>query len=146
MWIEIGYRAAGFALPVEGGLEFTSPAMALLVEDGSLFRAGGRRWPEERETDLLLWATQLVDAVETIRLPEGFAVSELPEAREKDETYAFFRGEAEAGGRNLTIRSRAEIRRRQIPPEGYGGFVAALAEARQWSETIFRAERKEDRR
>jgi hypothetical protein len=146
MWVEIDYRAEGFALPVSGGLEFTSPAMALLVEDGRLFGAGGRRWPEERESDLLLWATQLVDARETIQLPRGYAMSALPEAREKDETYAFFRGEASGGEGSLTIRSRAEIRRRQIPPEGYGGFTAVVAEAREWSKAVFRAEREEDRR
>jgi hypothetical protein len=143
MWIEIGYRAEGFALPVDGGLEFTSPAMALIVEDGSLFGAGGRRWPEERSTDLLLWATQLVDARESIRLPRGFVMAPLPEAREREETYASFQGEASEEEGTLSIRSRAEIRRRQIPPEGYGGFLAALDEAREWSATVFRAEREE---
>jgi hypothetical protein len=87
-----------------------------------------------------------VEAEETIRLPRGYVMSEIPEAREKKETYASFRGEASSEKGALTIRSRAEIRRRQIPPQGYGGFVAALDEARAWSRTIFRAEREEDRR
>ena len=55
-----------------------------------------------------------------------------------DRTYAYFKGSGETGKGMLTIRSRAELRRRQIPPEGYEGFLAAMREARDWSEALFR--------
>ena len=41
--------------------------------------------------------TQLVEAEETIRLPRGYVMPEIPEAREKKEIYASFRGEAASG-------------------------------------------------
>jgi hypothetical protein len=146
MWIELTYTAPGFALPVDGGLEFTSPAMAVLIGDASLFRAGSRQWPEERESDLLLWQTQQIDALETIRLPRGYAASHLPQAEEIDETYAFFKGSGKAEGDTLTIHSRAEVRRRQIPPRGYSGFRTAMEGARKWAAAPFRVERKEQGR
>ena len=41
-------------------------------------------------------------------------------------------------GRDLVIRQHAEVRRRQIPPDGYGGFKRAMDEAKEWAETSFR--------
>jgi len=34
------------------------------------------------------------------------------------------------------------VRRRQIPPEGYGGFRQAITAARKWGEEVYRVERK----
>jgi len=39
----------------------------------------------------------------------------------------------------------AEVRRRQIPPDGYGGFRTAVVEAQEWAETVYRAEKGGDR-
>jgi hypothetical protein len=144
MWIEVRYRAPAFAVPIGEGLEFRSPAMTVLVHDGLLFRAGEATWEEdERKTDVFLYYTQHIDAEETIRLPRGFVATVVPASEEEDHTYAFFKGTGEAQDNRLTIRSRAEVRRRQIPPDGYTGFVAAMREARDWSEALFRVERKE---
>jgi hypothetical protein len=44
-------------------------------------------------------------------------------------------------GRALSIMHQAEIRRRQIPPEGYGGFKRAIDEAKEWGNTSFRIEK-----
>jgi hypothetical protein len=146
MWIELTYQAPGFALPVDAGLEFSSPAMAVLLGDASLFRAGSRQWPEKRESDLLLWQTQQIDAQESIRLPRGFAATHLPQAKEIDETYALFKGSGEAEAGTLTIHSRAEVRRRQIPPDGYAGFRTAMEGARNWAAASFRVEPEEQGR
>jgi hypothetical protein len=145
-WIEIRYRTPGFATPIGGGLEFRSPAMAVLIHNGTLFRAGEQKWADERSTDILLYNTQLVDAQETIRLPRGFAATRLPEAVDVDETYGAFEGTADADDGRLVIRSRAEVRRRQIPPDGYEGFAAAMRAAQDWSGEMYRVEAKEDAR
>ncbi|MHC4129861.1 MAG: DUF3857 domain-containing transglutaminase family protein [Planctomycetota bacterium] len=142
MWIEVSYRAPGFALAIGDALEFTSPAMAVLQGDPALFRAGEQTWEDERKADVMLYYTQLIDAEETIRLPGGFEAARAPETTEVDHTYAYFGGSSEARDGRLTIRSRAEVRRRQIPPDGYEGFVAAMREARAWSEEAFRVQRK----
>ncbi len=44
-------------------------------------------------------------------------------------------------GSTLTIDQRAEIRRRQIPPDGYGGFKRAIDEAKEWGNTTYRIEK-----
>ncbi|MBN2565989.1 MAG: hypothetical protein JXB46_09805, partial [Candidatus Eisenbacteria bacterium] len=68
-----------------------------------------------------------------------------PASDEVDETYAYFRGESEMKGRDLIVKERAEIRRRQIPPEGYVGFRNAMDEDRDWAGTTYRAEKGGDR-
>jgi hypothetical protein len=143
MWVEVEYRAPGFADPIAGGLEFCSPVMAALRDDGTLFRAAAMEWPEKRETDVFLYYTQLLDVEETIGIPAGFTAGHLPQSEEVDETYGYFKGEAEIKDGALLIRSRAEVRRRQIPPEGYGGFAKAMGEARKWGEAVIRLEKEE---
>jgi hypothetical protein len=140
-WIDIRYSIEGYALPVGEALEFRSPMMTLTMNDGWLFRAGAYEWAEDREADLFLWFTQLIQGEETIRLPAGYKIADPPSSDEIDETYAYFKGESEMAGRSLVVRQRAEVRRRQIPPDGYGGFRAAIEEAREWAGTTYRAER-----
>jgi len=138
MWVKFSYRMPRFTALVADGFEFPSPMMTLVLSDGNLFRAGGGHWDEERQTDLLLWYTQQVDATETISLPGGFKLQGEPEIEEVDETFAFFAGTATQKGSKLTVTQRAEVRRRQIPPDGYGGFVEAMTAARTWGDQIFR--------
>ena len=144
-WIDVAYTIDGFALPVGGALEFESPMMTLTMSSGWLFRAGIYDWAEEREGDLFLWFTQLLDGTESIRLPAGFEVADPVSSEEVDETYAYFKGEAGMDGRQLLVKQIAEVRRRQIPPEGYEGFRTAIVEAQEWAETSYRAEKGGDR-
>ena len=141
MWITIRYRIPHFAHAIEGGFEFTSPMMQVVLNDGNLFRAGSTSWAEERETDVFLYYTQLIEGTENIRLPRGYKVLEPPSSKEIDETYAYFKGTSRIKGRTLTITQRAEIRRRQIPPDGYAGFKRAIDEAQEWGDTSFRIEK-----
>jgi hypothetical protein len=144
-WIDVRYRVDGFALPVGEALEFESPMMTLTMSSGWLFRAGAYDWAEDREGDLFLWFTQLIDGKETIRLPRGFEVADTGPSEEVDETYAYFKGDSEMDGGDLVVKERAEVRRRQIPPEGYGGFRRAISEAQDWARTVYRAERGGER-
>jgi hypothetical protein len=140
MWLEVRYRVRDAALRVGDALELRSPATAVVLNDGWLFRAGIRDWPEERETDLLLWFTQLVDIEERIRLPRGATVVDAPEADPVDATYGAFEASSRLDGRTLVVRSTAEVRRRQIPPGGYAGFRDAMQAAREWGDHIYRVE------
>jgi hypothetical protein len=105
-----------------------------------LFRAGSIEWPEERKSDVFLYYTQLLDARETIRLPRGWVSAARPDAVHVDHTYAAFDGSSDPTERGLSITSRAEVRRRQIPPDGYEGFADAMRAARDWGAAIFRVE------
>ena len=90
-------------------------------------------------------STQSVDATETIRLPSGYELVETPESEEIDETYGYFKGASDASGRNLVVTQQMEVRRRQIPPDGYAGFKRAIDEAKSWGETVYRIEKGGDR-
>lgn len=138
MWLEITYRIPRFAAEIDGALEFGSPLMQLVLADGSLFGHARSRWSEERETDLLVWYTQRLDAAETIRVPKGWELKEPPEPESVDETYAAFDGKVELDGRKLTFTQLSEVRRRQIPPDGYAGFHKAMTAAREFGETTIR--------
>ena len=121
------------------GFEFTSPLMQVVLNDGNLFGTGGTRWAEERQTDLLLWYTQLLDGDRDHRpARRATSWSDEPAVDEVDETYASFSGAAEQKGGKLVITQRAEVRRRQIPPDGYPGFRKAMTAARDWGDQIFR--------
>ena len=138
MWLEITYRIPRFATEAAGAWEFTSPLLRLVTASGNFFNAGSRDWPAERTTDLLLWYTQLLDAEETIQLPRGWRLADEPKLEPVAATYAACRGEVRQDGRKLTVTGRAEVRRRQIPPDGYPGFKQAMDAFGSWRDQTLR--------
>ncbi len=144
-WIEVSYRVPEYAFPAEDGLEFRSPMMTLTLGDGWLCRACVYDWTDERKEDLFLWFTQLTEGTETLRLPSGYELTEEPEAREVDETYAAFDGKASEDGDRLKVTERMEIRRRQIPTDGYEGFKKTIDEAKEFGDFIYRVEKGGER-
>lgn len=115
--------------------------MQVVINNVNLFRAAAARWGNERETDVFLYYTQLIDGTEKIRLPRGFKVVDPPSSKKIDETYASFEGTSEMDGRTLKISQHAEIRRRQIPPDGYEGFKKAVDEAKEFGGRVYRIEK-----
>ena len=138
MWITVSYRIPRFATPLDGELSFTSPLLAWVHASGNLYRAASQEWPKERTTDLMLWYTQLLDAQETVTLPRGWQLQDAPKPEPVDATYATFAGSVAQKGRVLTVAERAELKRRQIPPDGYEGFRQAVTASRDWSQQAFR--------
>ena len=66
---------------IDGGFEFTSPLMQVVLSATATCSAPAvATWAEERETDLLLWYTQLLDAEETIKCPGLASWPKLPDA------------------------------------------------------------------
>lgn len=141
MWWQISYRIPQYALPVDDGYEFKSPLMQLTIKSGTLFSKANYDWPEKRRDDVFFYTTQLVDGTETIKLPDGYKVAEPKKSKEIDETYAYFKGEGEMTRKGLVVKQRAEVKRRQIPQEGYEGFRKAMKEAKEYAGTLFRAEK-----
>ena len=142
MWLDITYRIPRFVTEIAGAWELTSPLLRLVASNGNLFNAGSRTWAAERQTDLLIWFTQLLDAEETIRLPRGWRLAEEPELEAVDRTYAAYEGRAWQDGRTLKVTARAEVRRRQIPPAGYPGFKQAMDAAAAWRDQALRLTRE----
>lgn len=140
MWWEIDFTVPHFALALDGGLEFKSPAARLLKDQGVLFGGAAMAWPEKRESDLLLWHTQRLVVKERIELPRRMHLIQGEESEVVDETYAYFKAGSAVDGKVFTTQQRAEVRRRQIPPDGYAGFRRAMLEARKWMDMVFRLE------
>ncbi|GBE29880.1 transglutaminase-like superfamily protein [bacterium BMS3Bbin04] len=138
MWIEIEYEIPGYAMMVDGGLEFRPPVVNAIKDHGYLFRAGAMDWDEERTTDVFLYYTQRLDITETISLPRGFQLANDPSVDSVDETYASFSQDAEMNGRKLVLHSLTEVKRRQFGPEGYDGFKKAIDHLDDWAGTTVR--------
>ncbi|NQT34447.1 DUF3857 domain-containing transglutaminase family protein [bacterium] len=145
MWIKIQYRISEYAMPVDTGLEFRSPMMQVTVNNRYLLRPGDYEWEDERSKDVFLYYTQLLSGEERIGLPGGYTLVEPPKAEEIDETYAYFNAGSEMKGNTLKIEQTIEIRRRQIPPDGYEGFRDAVNGAGNYAKTLFRVEKGGDR-
>jgi hypothetical protein len=141
MWWKISYRVPGYATRIDSSYEFKSPMMQLTTNSSTLLAPATGEWPEQRHDGVFLYTTQLLDATETIALPTGFKVASPKKAETVDETYAAFTGSSEMNGGNLVVKQKVEIRRRQIPPEGYPGFRKALKEVKKYATTVFRAEK-----
>lgn len=137
MWLQVTYRIPRFTAPVDCRWSFTSPLLGWLHASGGTFGAGSQEWAKERQTDVMLWNTQLVDAQETITLPRGWKLHEPPKADPVTETYASFSGSVAQKDRALTVTAKATVDRRQIPPDGYAGFRKAVHASRDWSKQAF---------
>jgi transglutaminase-like putative cysteine protease len=137
MWIELAYTAQDAALPVVDGLELAPPALAALVESGNLFRAAATKWPapDERQTDVMLWYTMLADVNERIELPRGWRLVDAPAPEPVDAPYASFAADAVQDDGALVLETKASVRRRQIPPDGYAGLREAMEAVRTWAGT-----------
>jgi hypothetical protein len=139
MWWKITYRVPEYATWMDSAYEFKSPMMLLTTNSSILLSPATGEWPEQSQDGVFLYTTQLLDGSETIELPKGFQVSSPKKGEAVDETYAAFNGTAEMKGGNLLVKQKVEIRRRQIPSEGYPGFRKALKEAKNYAATSFRA-------
>ncbi len=138
MWWKIKYRFPQYVRKIGETLEFQSPMMQIIMNNRILFR-GAYDWPEERNDDVFLYFTEHVDAVETIGLPKGYKVAEPEDSLEIDDTYVYFKGSSEMGKKNFIVKQIIDIKRRQIPPEGYKGFRKAIVEGTEYTSTVFRA-------
>ncbi len=141
MWWKIKYRIPEYALMVNDNYEFKSPMMVLTTKGERLFSPAAFDWSEKREDAVFFWSAELFDGRETIKLPKGYRVTAPKVSKEIDETYAYFRGESKMTGKELVITQRVETRRRQVPPDGYGGLRRAMKEAQEYGGTLFRAEK-----
>jgi len=141
MWWEIKYNIPEYALQVGDGLEFRSPMMQVVMHNRLLLRPGDHEWSEEREDDVFLYYTELLEGEERIKLPKGLTLVEPPECESVDETYAYFDGGSEMKKNILQVNQKIELRRRQIPSDGYAGFRDAINGAMKYADTVFRVEK-----
>ncbi|HHI02464.1 MAG TPA: DUF3857 domain-containing protein [candidate division Zixibacteria bacterium] len=138
MWWDIEYRLPQYAKKIGDALEFKSPMMQIIMNNRILFR-GAYDWPEERNDDVFLYYTEHVDASETISLPKGYKVAEPEDSLEIDDTYVYFKGSGKMKKNTFTVKQIIDIKRRQIPPEGYEGFRKVIMKGKEYASTVFKA-------
>ncbi len=141
MWLTFSYEVPGYAMAVGDGLEFKPPVTSAVKDYVYFFRAGATDWPEDRKTDVFLYYTQRLDVTESIRVPNGYRLVDETEPEPVDETYAAFDGKVDQAGRTLTLHTRTDIRRRQIPPSGYAGLRKAVAALDEFADRPVRIEK-----
>jgi hypothetical protein len=141
MWWRVKYRVPEYAVPVANGLEFRSPMMLLTTNSSTMFGPATGEWPEKRSDDVFLYTTQLLDGKETLQLPSGYKVQTPAQGKKVEETYAGFSGTAAETAGTFTVSQQMEVKRRQIPPDGYPGFRKMIKEAKDYAGTWFRAEK-----
>jgi len=137
MFWTIKFEIPNFALVNNKELEFCSPMMKLIMNNRSLLRPGKFDWPEKRETDLFLYFTQSIQAFEEIKVPKGFTVETFPDDKNIDQVFAGFSNQIQFNKRKLGITFDFEIKRRQIPPDGYSGFQKCMESANNLANVIF---------
>ncbi len=138
MWWKIKYRLPQYARKIGETLEFKSPMMQIIMNNRIFFR-GAFDWPEERNDDLFLYYTEHVDANETISLPSGYKVTEPEDSLEIDDTYVYFKGSCKMNKNSFTVKQIVDLKRRQIPPEGYKGFRKVISDGTDYAATVFKA-------
>jgi len=138
MWWKIKYRFPNYARKIGETLEFRSPMMQIIMNNRIFFR-GAFDWPEERNDDVFLYYTEHIEAVETIRLPGGYKVIEPEDSLEIDDTYVYFKGTNKMRKNSFIVNQIVDLKRRQIPPEGYKDFRKAILDGTDYSVTVFKA-------
>ncbi len=141
MWFKISYTIPAYAMTIGDGIEWQSPMMKLLTKERWFLRVGDHDWEEEREGDLFVWFTQLLEGDESLKLPKGYDLQDIDQPEQVDETYAFFSGSVLQDKRNVKLNNRVEIRRRQIPLAGYAGFREAVNGVQDFAKVVYRAEK-----
>lgn len=113
--LEIRYEVPDFAIVAGDAILFSPPLARHLITTGSLAPYLRYDTPAEREHPILTWAPRMRVARGTLRLPEGYAVAHLPEARSIEGEAASLQARAEAGEGELRYEMSLAIREREIP-------------------------------
>jgi hypothetical protein len=112
--------------------------MMQIITNNRIFFRGAFEWPEERFDDVFLYYTQHVEANETISLPDGYKTAKTEDSLEIDDTYVYFKGKSNMKKNNFIVEQIIDIKRRQIPPDGYKGFRKAIKDGTDYAATVFR--------
>ena len=114
-----------FQLPL-----MTHPLAGFLMPDFSYdFSA------DERQYGMRMRATRLVIYEETIKLPAGWKIEHLPEAKTLDSGSVSLTFEAKAGDGELTYRFEMALKNNVIPPEDYPGWKEAIEAMSELTDT-----------
>ncbi|MBN2563085.1 MAG: DUF3857 and transglutaminase domain-containing protein [Phycisphaerae bacterium] len=124
--VKMEVSAAGYAMGTQGLRMFRLPVMSRPLES---FISPDLNYPvdlKERQFGLRLRASRLLKIEETVKLPAGWKVVHVPEAKELKSGQVVFSFEATPGEGVLTYRLEMTIKNNIIPPEDYPGYKEAI--------------------
>ncbi|UCG15810.1 MAG: DUF3857 domain-containing protein [Phycisphaerales bacterium] len=81
---------------------------------------------EKRKYGMRLRATRLVRYEETVKVPDGWTIEAVPEAKTMDSGSASLTFEATAGDGEVTYRLEMSIKNQIVPPEDYAGLKEVM--------------------
>ncbi|MFQ5590894.1 MAG: DUF3857 domain-containing protein [Phycisphaerae bacterium] len=133
-YVNLTVSAEAYAAGGDGVRMFRLPLMSHPLN--GFFRAAFMDSADkpERRYAMRFWATRLVRYEETLELPEGWKVEQVPQARTIDTPSASVTFEAEPGDDSLTYRFEFALKKGVIPAEEYAGYKQAVDAMHQLSD------------
>ena len=124
--IELDVTAEGYAAGDGGVRMFQLPLMKHPLNPWFRTTFFDYAKSDERKTGMRFWWTQLIQYEETIQLPPGWKVVNVPEKKSTDSPSASMSFEAEPGDGVLTYRFEIALKKGVVPAEDYKGFKEAI--------------------
>ncbi|MBN1772069.1 MAG: transglutaminase domain-containing protein, partial [Deltaproteobacteria bacterium] len=139
-FLEFDYRAERHAAVGPDVMRLTLPLARHPFGSGRLADYLNAVKGKTRETPVLLRSTQTVTAEERIALPDGWNLAE-PLDRSADADSASFEAHVAQEGRQLVLRTRTVIRKRNLSVEEYAGLAEVVGAVRDFADTAVILER-----
>lgn len=133
-YVDMQVSAEGYVAGSAGTRIFKLPLMSHPLAD---FHIPDLLYPvdaEQRQFAMRMRATRSVKYEETLKLPPGWKVEQVPEKKTLDSGSASLTFEAEPGDGVLTYRCEIAVKNHVVPPEDYGEFKKTLETMKQLSD------------
>jgi hypothetical protein len=124
--VDLKVSAEGYTAGGDGVHMFRLPLMSHPLNNffrASFFEPGNLK---ERKYGLRFWATRLVRYEETLKLPQGWKVIHVPEAKTLDSPSAALKFEATPGDGRLTYHFEIKLKKGVVPAEDYPEYKKAI--------------------
>ncbi len=129
--LQITFKAPGYALSAGGQMLFT-PALPNLVKVAPrTFNFLNRYTAEERQNPMHIWSTRQIILTESIKVPAGFKLANIPEPDEFGGEWASCDTEVKMEGRTLTTRLDYQLKQRAVPAEYYDQLKGAYDKVKE---------------
>ena len=124
--IRCEYAADEFALGNDTQRILKLPMMQTVFGNRTLYDLFGDTDSDTRQYGIKLLATRLADIEETVTLPAGWTVADLPEAVDLDGPAAALHFEITARGNKIQYACKLTVKRWLIPPDEYSNFKEVI--------------------
>ncbi|MGD2109594.1 MAG: DUF3857 domain-containing protein [Phycisphaerae bacterium] len=125
-FIDMTVSAPAYAAGGEGFATFRLPLMSHPLN--GFFRASFMEAADEKEREYAarFWATRMLEYEETLKLPDGWKVTKVPEPKTLDSGSASLSFEATPGDGSLTYRFVFKLKKGVVPADEYGDYKKAV--------------------